>query len=206
MAAKRFQTYFNIPIPPPKREKMGSGQITIRFVLTGNIISKKNNSQAVTIRKYAREHIKQWAEKKQQKSDMVSLKEAVKVAQSAVSMCISKIRGNMEYLAFLEHHRPIVQHQMQEWAARLQDKGLIFPLSKVGMTFRLCIKDKYRRDVVNAQQTIQDLLVDCGVLIDDNDEVLNKYTGESARYYEELIHNIAFISLSFKPEVAKTKN
>jgi hypothetical protein len=50
--AKRFATYFGVPIPPFKEEKLGAGSIAIRFVITGKIPSKKNNQQSVAVRKY----------------------------------------------------------------------------------------------------------------------------------------------------------
>ena len=58
--AKRYQTYFGVPIPPFKEDKLGAGSITIRFVITGKIPSKKNNQMSVSVRRYARE----WAKKK----------------------------------------------------------------------------------------------------------------------------------------------
>jgi hypothetical protein len=187
--AKRFQTYFGVAVPPWKEKKIGAGATTIRFVLTGNIISKKNNQQAVAIRKPARLFLRSC-----DKGGMVSMAQAMK----AVSMVYAKMRGNTEYAKFLEKMKPVIQAQMLEWSNRLKSKGLIFPLEKSAFNLRLYIKDQYRRDTVNAQQTIQDLLKDCGVIVDDNDQVINPYAAASARYYEELIHNIAFISLTFK--------
>ena len=186
---KRFQTYFKVPIPPFKEEKLGAGSTTIRFVLTGNIISKKNNEQAIAVRMPARKFIKSC-----DKGGMVTTAQAMK----AVSMVYAKIRGNSEYAKFVESMQPVLMEQMQFWSSRLKDKGLIFPVNKAAVSIRLFIKDKYRRDTVNAQQTIQDLFKDCGVITDDNDSVLNPIYAASARYYEEIIYNIAFISLSFK--------
>lgn len=187
--AKRFVTYFGVPIPPFKENKLGAGSTTIRFVLTGNIISKKNNQQAIAVRKPSIDYLK-----KIQVNGMVSLADAMK----AVYMVKGKMRGNVQYLEFLKKMKPVIQSQMQEWVDRLQSKGLIFPLNHAAVSIRLYIKDRYRRDTVNAQQTIFDLLKDSGVITDDNDEVVNPIYGASARYYEELIHNIAFISVSFR--------
>lgn len=186
---QRFKTYFGIPIPPFKVEPLGAGSVTIRFVLTGNIISKKNNEQAVAVRRFARQYLKDKAVNGQ-----VSLEDAMK----AVRMVHAKIRGNAEYLKFVERCKPVLIQQMQYWSARLQERGLFFPLPKAALSITLYIKDRYRRDTANAQQTIQDVLKDCGVIIDDNDSVINPITAQSARYYEELIHNIAFVSLSFR--------
>jgi len=187
--AKRFQTYFGVAVPPFKEEKLGAGSTTIRFLLTGKVISKKNNNQAIAIRKPAHD----WAYT-QEKIRPASWADVHK----AINMVRGKMIGNAEYKKFLEKNRPIITEQMQVWSSRLSEKGLIFPLNHANCTIRLYIKDRYRRDTLNAMQTIADLLVDSGALVDDDDLHFNPVYGASARYYEELVHNIAFISLSFK--------
>ncbi len=187
---KRFQTYFGVPIPPQKRKKFGSGTTTIRFVLTGKIPSKKNNQQAVSVRKVARN----WAKEQEKRGKIPTWYDVHK----AINMVSSKMRGNAAYIEFLKLVKPVVHEQMKFWARRLQDKGLTFPLPKSTMTLRLYFKDRYIRDTVNSQQTIQDALVECGVLSNDDYNTVNPIYSESECYYEEIIYNIAFISLSFK--------
>mgnify|MGYP006374427531 FL=1 len=187
--SKRFQTYFGIPIPPFKEEKLGAGSTTIRFVITGRVISKKNNNQAIAVRKIAHD----WAYK-QEKIRPATWSDV----HRAINMVKGKMIGNAAYKEFLEKMKPVIRKQMNEWTTRLSEKGLIFPLEKSTISLRLYIKDKYRRDTWNAGQTITDLLVDCGVIVDDDDAHLNPLHAASARYYDELIYNIAFISLSFK--------
>lgn len=189
MGKKRFQTWFGVPIPPFKEEVYGSKSTTIRFVIKGNIPSKKNNSQAVTIRKNAR----LFAYKKEKEGIQPTWKDVHK----AISMCSSKMRGNKEYLEFLKIQKPILQEQMKFWSNRLSGKGLVFPLGKATMTLKLHFKSKYITDTVNKQQSIQDLLVDAGVIKNDDYNSLNPIFSKSALYYEEITHNIAFISLTF---------
>jgi hypothetical protein len=187
--SKRFLTYFGVPIPPPKRKKIGKGSTTIRFVLTGKIPAKKNQQQAVTIRKHARKWANEQSKKRQPTWADV---------HKAISMCSSKMRGNAKYKEFVEKMKPILAYQMQVWSNRLQEKGLYFPIKKSTLNIRFHWKDRYIRDTVNAQQTVQDLLVDCGVVVDDDYNTLNPIYSESECYYEEIINNIVFISLSFK--------
>lgn len=187
--SKRFQTYFGVPIPPFKEQKLGAGSTTIRFVLTGNVISKKNNNQAIAMRKYPHD----WAYA-QEKLRPASWKDV----HRAINMVKGKMIGNNQYKKFLVKMKPVIISQMQEWSARLQDKGLIFPLDKTTVSIRLYIKDRYRRDTLNASQTILDLLVDAGVISDDDYLHVNPIHAATAQYYQELIHNIAFISVSLK--------
>lgn len=187
---KRHKTYFSIPIPPFKRENYGAGTTTIRFVLTGKVPSKKNNQQAIAIRKFAR----QWAISQAKIQPQPTWADVHK----AIGMVKSKMRGNIAYLEFIKKIKPIIIEQMQFWSLRLKDKGLIFPLSKSTLSLQLYFKDRYITDTVNKQQTIQDVLVECGVISNDDYKTLNPIHSESASFYEEIIYDISFISLSFK--------
>jgi hypothetical protein len=186
----RFQTYFGVPIPPFKEEKLGAGTTTIRFVLTRTVPSKKNNEQAVTIRADARK----WAKQHEKAGKQPTWKDV----HTAISMCKSKMRPNMAYLKYLEEVRPVLNAQSGWWMERLASKGLTFPLQKATLTLRLYFKGRYITDTVNKQQTIQDILKECNIIANDDYKSLNPINSASACYYEELLHDIAFISLSFK--------
>lgn len=118
-----------------------------------------------------------------------------------------KVRGNAEYFEFLESIRPVIEEQKNFWIAKLGHKGVKFPIEPASGTIRLYFKDRRIRDVVNKQQTIQDVLKECGVFKDDDDEHLNPIKSESARYPEEITENIAEIILYFHPkQVSETGN
>lgn len=186
---RKYQTWFGTKIPEWRKEKYGSGATTIRFVLTGKIISKKNNNQAFAIRKPAITFLHQIFNEKGE----ITLKDAIK----AVNMVRGKLIGNTEYKKFLAKCKPIIQGQAAHWASRLGDKGLVFPVQKSTMSLRLYFKDAYITDSANKLQTIQDLLVDSGVIVNDDRKSLNPIHCESADYYQQLMENIAFISVTF---------
>lgn len=186
--AKRFQTWFGVPIPPPKDEIFGRHSTTIKFVIKGNIPSKKNNQQAVTIRQVARD----WVRNQQRQKANPTWDDI----HTAISMVSSKMRGNAKYLEFVETYKPVIIQQMQFWANSLGEKGLIFPLTKATMSIRLYFKGRYRTDTVNKQQTIQDLLVECGVVADDDYKTLNPIIGRSTCYADEIIEDIAVINIT----------
>lgn len=188
--SKRFQTYFGVPVPPFKEEKLGAGSVSIRFILTGKIPSKKNNQMSVAVRKIARE----WAKKQEKSGKNPSWKDVHK----AISMCSSKVRPNQEYKEWVDRMKPVLHQQSSWWMEKLESRGLIFPLKKSTMTLRLYFKDRYVTDTVNKQQSIQDLLVAAGIIANDDYRSLNPIHSASACYFEELIHDIAFISLSFR--------
>lgn len=184
---KRYQTWFKIPIPPFKEEKYGAKSTTIRFVLTGKMPSKKNNQQAVAIRKHARKWANDTAKSRQPTWADV---------HKAISMCTAKMRGNAEYNDFVKKCKPILMEQMLFWSDRLKEKGLVFPIQKSTMTLKLHFHKRYITDTVNKQQAIQDVLVACGVVSNDDYQSLNPINSKSACFYEEIIYDIAFISLT----------
>lgn len=188
--AKRFQTYFGVPIPPFKEDKLGAGTTTIRFVITGKIPSKKNNQQAVAVRKHARA----WAIEKSKKNIPPTWKDV----HIGIGKVFGKVRANIEYNNFLEKIRPEIHKQSSFWVAQLSKKGLTFPLQKSTLSLRLYFKDRYVSDTVNKQQTIQDVLVHCGIIANDDYKSLNPIHSASACYFEELTNDIAFISLTFR--------
>jgi len=183
---KHFKTWFGVAVPPFKEEKIGAGSITIRFVVTGKIPSKKNNQMSVAVRKFARSWLKS--------QPSVGRKEA----EIAISKCTSKVRGNAEYKEWVERVTPIIHSQSAWWVNQLKEKGLVFPLQKATMSLRLYFKHRYVSDTVNKQQSINDLLVDAGIIANDDYNTLNPVHSASACYYEEIIHDIALITLSFR--------
>ena len=185
---KRFQTYFGVPIPPFKEPHYDANSTTIRFVLTGSIPSKKNHQQSVTVK---REAVK-WIKEQEQTGRQPTWLDCYK----AIGLVYSKVRPNKEYTDFLERVRPTLVEQMQFWSAKLSDKGLVFPLDSASMTLKLHFKNKYITDTVNKQQSIQDALVDCGVIANDDYKSLNPIKSKSALYYEEIIYDIAYIALT----------
>jgi hypothetical protein len=190
MGKKRFQTYFGIPIPPFKEEKLGAGSVTIRFILTGKIPSKKNNQMSVAVRRFARE----WVKKQQKTGRQPTWNDA----NTAITKCKSKVRPNKEYQEWVERMKPVLHTQSAWWAAQLESRNLIFPLKKATLSLRLYFKDRYVADTVNKQQSIQDLLVASSIITNDDYKTLNPIHSASATYYRELTNDIAFISLSFR--------
>lgn len=186
----QIHTYFSIPVPPWKEEKHVNGSVPIRFIIAGNIPSKKNNQMAVSIRRDAKDFLFQ----KQKSGESLTFNDAIE----AVNLVYSKMRGNEAYAAFVKEQKPKIQEQMQVWSARLYEKGLIFPIRKASMNLRLYFKGRYITDTVNKQQTIQDLLVECGVVANDDYKTLNPITSASACYYEEIVQNIAFVTLNIE--------
>jgi hypothetical protein len=187
---KRFLTYFGIAIPPWRAKKMGAGAVTIRFVIKGTVPSKKNNQQAICVRKDAYKYLDELFAKKK------SISKAE--ARQAIQKVRGKMRGNDAYRAFLEAQKPVMEAQRAVWLARLQEKGLVFPISAAALNIRFYFAQRYRQDSVNKQQSVQDLLKDCMIIADDDYTTLNPITAEADCYHEEIAHNLTVVSLTFQ--------
>ena len=197
MQKRGYVTYFGQKVPRFKEEKLGAGSVTIRFVLTGKTPSKKNNQMSVAVRKIARA----WASKQQKSGKSPTWRDVNK----AISLCQSKVRPNKEYQEWVVHMKPVIQKQAAWWVEQLKSRGLVFPLQKASVSFRLYFKDRYVSDTTNKVQSLQDLMVSAGIIANDDYKTLNPILSASACYYQELTTDIAFISLSFRLDKSATK-
>ncbi len=184
----RFQRYFGIRVPVFEEEKMGNGAISIRFVLEGRVISKKNNESAVPDTKRAKDYLYGLMRTK----GHITLQDAL----AAVDMVGVRFIGNPEYRAFLKKFVPVIQDQMKFWEKMLASNGVSFPIQKAAFNVKFGFKDKHITDTVNKMQTIHDLLTKAGAIRDDDYTVLNPIHGYSKRFYKRLVNNISFISLT----------
>lgn len=189
----KFQTIFGIRVPVIELPKLGRGAITVVFVVKGRVVSKKNNETAYTVKSDAEKFLYQTFKNKGQ----ISLNDAL----NALTMVRVNYTGNTAWKAFLKRFSPVISEQMAYWADKYADKGLKFPLRKASVALKFAYNDRYRTDSsTNKNHTIMDLLVACGVIKDDSDDVVNSTHIQSARFYKRLGENICSIYLTFKSE------
>lgn len=188
--SKRITTYFGVPTPPWPEKKMGAGSFTIWFLIKGRVPSKKNNQQAVTRRDEAMKYL----------DELFANKGAITKAEAvaAVKKVSAKMRGNDRYKLFLEEQAPEMQKQMQFWVERYGPKGLVFPISGAVMNIRFYFAETHRQDSVNKQQSVQDLLKDCHIILDDDYTVINPITSAGQCFSGEIRDNLTFVSLTFR--------
>lgn len=191
-----FQRIFGIRVPIFREEKMRTGAITIRFVLEGRIVSKKNNESAVPNAKNAKNHLRCNA-----KDGWVRLKDAL----GAVDMVGVRFVGNPEYRACVKKYVPIIQEQMKHWEPMLAEYGVKFPLQEAVLNVKLGFKDRRKTDTINKMQTLHDLLVTAGAIRDDDYTVLNPVRGYSKSFPQRLMENVSVISLTIENEKMKNE-
>lgn len=181
---KKRMSFFGVNLPHNNKEILGGGTATITFVLKGRIISKKNNQMAIVSHKAALN----WLKDKKNPS-FADYKTALK-------MCKAVFIGNKLYSECKKQFLPELEAQKKVWEDRLGEKGVKFPLKKASMTVRFYFKDRYLTDTVNKQQTVQDLLVEAGIIANDDYKTLNPIHAESGCYKDKIRENIALVRLS----------
>lgn len=194
----RVQKICGIRVPIFDEPKLGTGAVTIRFVLEGLIISKKNNETAIPDKRDAKQYLQ----------DVFKAKGAISLQDAMNALDRVKVRfvGNPKYRACKKKFIPIIQGQMEPLKALLAKYGVEFPLQEAVLNVKLAFKHKYRTDTINKMQTIHDLLVEAGAIGDDDYTVVNPIKGYSKLFYKRLTENVALISLTIKNEKIKSDN
>lgn len=192
----RVQRICGIRVPIFDEPKLGTGAVTIRFVLEGLLISKKNNESAIPDPRWAKIHL----ERVYKEKGSLSMQDAL----DAVRQVKVRFVGNPKYRACKKRFIPVIQEQMEQWKPLLAEYGVKFPLQEAVLNVKLAFKDKYRTDTINKMQTIHDLLVEAGAISDDDYTVLNPVRGYSKLFDKKLMENVALISLTIKNEKLKS--
>jgi hypothetical protein len=205
--ANNFKTYFGVPIPPFKEEKVSKddkvlkdGKIqniknrrtyTIIFVFQGSIPSLKNSRRATPVLKEAHAYLK---EKGNQQTGLIALSDARK----SLGKIYAKVMPHLKYEKWLKEQTPIIEQQRSYWLDRLQDKGLTFPLYKAKMNCTFYFAQDYNIDMISKQESIQDLLTHLKIIADDNYKIINHITTKAANYKGEMTKSICLVTLTFK--------
>jgi len=193
----KTQRIFGYRVPIFNEEKMGTGAISIRFILEGRIVSKKNNETAIPDPKIAKDHLSRL----NTANGGITLKDALE----ALGMVKVRFVGNPEYRACVKKYVPIIQAQMKHWEPLLAEYGVKFPLQEAVFNVKLGFKDRRKTDTINKMQTIHDLLVTAGAIRDDDYTVLNPVRGYSKSFPQRITENIALISLTIENEKMKNE-
>lgn len=184
--SNQIRTYFGIPIPPFNEEdiSMGVGAVTLRFVVTGRIPSKKNS--------YVVKVMKDKAIALLRGSGLVPVKTAI----AALYKVYIRFTGSPDYQEFVKKNKAKMLVQMQSYKETFGAKGLVFPIQRCSMQVKFYFADLYKTDLSNKAETIQDLLVACHIILDDNYKVLNPITYMGKSFKDEVVETIALISIT----------
>jgi hypothetical protein len=123
---------------------------------------------------------------------------------SVVRECIDWLRKNLKvfvrnskkYKDWMEDNRSIIITQASAESKRYEKFGLVFPLNNVSISVYHYWAENMERDLTNKLDTINDLLVSCGIISNDNWQVLGKITSEAELYSREIREHITTIDIT----------
>lgn len=173
----RVQRLFGVYIPLKKIPRPKK-YVTLRFCITGVIPSKKNdfysenNYRMIAGKAFASPNPQQY------------LKDNIK----------SWIRGSERYLKWCEDIAPVIHEQSEFWQ---QKYGITYPLGDVSIKCTYYFADNTQLDLINKDESIFDMLVKKGIIVDDNYGVLHKTASEGYNCKDEIPHNICVVDVTY---------
>lgn len=171
---------FGVHIPPKKQFKPKK-YLTLRFVITGVIPSKKNDFVPYNnIRQIMPTAIKKFG----------YTKPAFEYIQKNAK---SWLRGSKKYLEWLDEIDESFREQMEYWRVKY---NLIYPLDFVSIKNYYFFADNTARDTISKDESIYDMLVNKRLILEDDYSVLHKTTSEAANYKNEIRDSIVTIDVT----------
>lgn len=167
---------------PPKKKRKASKYITLQFVLTGTIPSKKNMIWADSNIKLLLAQVKNYSGPK----IIETIEKNIKVY----------IRNSKKYTDFVEQKKDIILEQARVESSRYSKHEIIYPLSNVSVKVYHYWADNVERDNSNKYDTIIDLFVSCGILSNDCWQVVQKNESEADNYKGEITDHITLIDIT----------
>jgi hypothetical protein len=173
-----FGTYL-----PPKRKQVVRKHLTISFIVKGTIPSKKNMLFAA--------------------SNLFFILKGM-VNCKSVSECIDYVKNNLKvfmqnskkYTEWVDEQRPLLGEQSKYWKEKFKSQGLDYPLTNVSVKVYHYFSDNIERDLTNKLDSINDLLVALGIIVNDDWKHINKICSEAEGYNGQIVEPITRIDVT----------
>ncbi len=174
---QRIKTIFGVAVPPWRHEPV-TRSMTMVFLLTGRIPSKKNELIAVVDRADAFKYMNEIPGGTMTKTE----------ATTMLFKTFARIKNAPEYEQWEAAAVQTFTDQLKAYQKKAASSGIIFPVPKATVQIKLYWKGKYRRDNTNKSEGIHDALVKAQVIADDSDRCTPD-TSQKARDYSDIIPN-----------------
>lgn len=182
--AKRIKTYHGIAVPPWRHVPVKKC-MTMVFIVTGRIPSKKNELVSVVDRNDAFAYLKTLPE-------MVNKKQCV----TMLFKTFARIKNSLDYEKWEASTVELLKEQQRVFIPAAIRNNVVFPVSKATVVTKFYWKGKYRRDNSNKSEGIHDALVKAHILLDDSDRVMADTSQGARDYTDEIIESMAVIYIT----------
>ena len=181
--AKRIKTYYGIAVPPWKHTPV-SKSMTLVFIMTGRIPSKKNELVAVVDRTDAFKFLNGLT--------TITKKDCI----TMLFKTYGRVKNSLAYEEWEKSAVEVFKSQLQVNIPAAKRNGLIFPLTEATIVTKFYWKGKYRRDNSNKSEGLHDALVKAHILADDSDKVIPDTSQGARDYSEEVTESMAVIYIT----------
>jgi hypothetical protein len=106
------------------------------------------------------------------------------------------VRNSKKYLDWVEATKPVLQAQGLTWHEKFSKYGLQFPLNHVSIKVYHYWADDMERDLTNKLDSLTDLLVSAGIIVNDNWQYLRQIHSESENYHGQIHESITRIDVT----------
>lgn len=168
--------------------------ITLTFVLTGKIPSKKNRQRASFNYSWAIGQVKTFFKTRNSVKRVEAIKFIIQLIRN-IKPFIFKPADIVEWEEIAGNEITSQAHAILD-SPKFSQHGIIFPVDKFSLKVRFYWADEYRRDSSNRFQTIEDLLVSRKIIADDDYKNLSKGTFEAKCFKDKITKHITVISLT----------
>lgn len=182
-----IQSVHGVPLPP-RKQYSHSKCVTIRFVITGTIPSKKNRMLATM----------NWNK---------IFKALVTLFVSGGGLTVKKVmailsdnkpfvRQSEKYKEWEKVVKPILAQQAAKNLLAYRSHGLEYPIRKASISVYHYWKDNLTRDNSNKCEGIHDMLVSLNIIRDDTWQCLFRTKSEANIYPGQLLDHITVVELT----------
>lgn len=175
-----FGTYFR-----PRKKRKESRHLTVSFVLVGTIPSKKNLAWAASNLYFLKNKL----------YAMGSVKQAVDFLCSDQGLKVYT-QNSKKYVDWVELQTPVLQEQAKFWHEKFGKYGISFPLTDVSVKVYHYWRDEMERDLTNKMDTVNDILVSAGIVLNDSWQVIRQIHSEAGNYKDEVRETITRIDVT----------
>lgn len=189
----RKRTKFGVIIPPWRPNKRPN-PITFELVLTGKIPSTKNRQRASFNYSWAISQVKKFF--KTQTAADITVANCMRFVIKLIRDIKPFIYKPAEITAWEDNAKAILVKQAAYWKEVYAKQGLSFPVSSCSISIKHYWADAYQRDNGNRQETLHDILVSSGIILDDNYKCLYLIKSEADCFEDEITDHITTINIT----------
>lgn len=188
----RIKTKYGITIPPWEPEERGR-PVTLEFVLDGKIPAKKNQQRASFNYRWVFQQCRTFLK---EHPETIPATAVVKFLWKTVKNIHPFIYKPPDIIQWEEEATAKIVKQAADWRKGFEARGLSFPITECSISIKYYLKDNVKRDNVNRDESIYDILVSAGIIADDNYTCLFKTQSEAKCYKDRITDHVALIFIT----------